>query len=524
MPPMGGMRLSLQEDPMADKLIRFTGDAPLDEPPTTGRRSRWWPGEVRAVSEAVALSLIGARQGWRFESPSGAPGALRKETAEAVEALVSGYGKDPLAFTGSPLWDFSTNGSGAVSGSTGATFGLDPSMVVDGKPMMKIVCGAAGTLTFTWTFTEEITLEKLRTFLPTYAFEANATADGASTIFGSVTMWLVKGSQQWRYALPTSGFRAGVPNAINIGAGNATQGWSFGGGTPPTNTSELDAVTITSVRIVITVNAGREEGKAFWFGFATKNRRARGAVSVVLDGQYSSQHLNILPMLEEQGIRGTLAIHAGSVGGSGAMTYAQLDRAKLAGHAFAHHTFNATIGNGYQDSGQYANEDAIYADIAAGFANLEARGYIEAGERYAVHGGGVHPFTNTVGAARQAVVVSAYRRAGTKAIRYGSIVGGSYERLQQLLGPADPYNLQGVIQITSSTTAAAVVAACERARDQGAWAILTVHRSVASLPGSLEMTNADFATWITALGTLMRAGSVDVAPMHEIAAARGLVL
>lgn len=81
---------------MADKLIRFTGDSPLDEPLTTGRRSRWWSGEVRAVSEAVALTLIGARQGWRLESPSGAPGALRKETADAVISLVSGGGISPV--------------------------------------------------------------------------------------------------------------------------------------------------------------------------------------------------------------------------------------------------------------------------------------------------------------------------------------------------------------------------------------------------------------------------------------------
>lgn len=86
---------------MADKLIRYTGDAPREEPDSTGRRSKWWPGEVRSVSESIAASLISVRQGWRFESPIGAPGALSKAKADAVDALVSDAGITSATVDGS---------------------------------------------------------------------------------------------------------------------------------------------------------------------------------------------------------------------------------------------------------------------------------------------------------------------------------------------------------------------------------------------------------------------------------------
>ena len=244
-----------------------------------------------------------------------------------MDFAYSGY-----ASSGTSFCDFSTNGSGGVSGSSGATFELDTSQVYNGKPMMAITMGATGTLTFTWTFSTEPNLAQLKSLQIPYMFEANSTDNGSATIFAAPAIWLTKGSQQWRYTLLTSGLRSMQKHCLSIGPGTATQGWSFGGGTPPSNTSEMDAVTITSVKLVYVVTSDAV-GKKFWLGEMTANQRRKGIVTLMLDGQYSSQHDYILPMIEAQGLRATMAIHAGSVGDSGVMTYAQLDRAKAPGHA-----------------------------------------------------------------------------------------------------------------------------------------------------------------------------------------------
>jgi lysophospholipase L1-like esterase len=48
-------------------IVRYTGDQPRYETPITGVGRRWWPGELRPVTDAQAAQLIGARQGWELE-------------------------------------------------------------------------------------------------------------------------------------------------------------------------------------------------------------------------------------------------------------------------------------------------------------------------------------------------------------------------------------------------------------------------------------------------------------------------
>ena len=493
----------------------------LGEDGTTWRQGNSYP-----ASTPYAKFLIG--KGSAYADDASLPDiGLTAEQVSATQALVSGAGIG-FAGAGKLLCDWSSNGAISLSGSTGATAVLDAGRLYDGSQMLCVTMGATGALTLTYTFSTEPTIAQLKALHIPIMIEGNSD-DSGNALFSGAGIWLVKGSEQWRYTLPISGMRPMQPFCVSAAPGNATQGWAFGGGTPPTSTTDADDTTITSIRFVVTVTAAMA-GKKVWLGPVTMNKRRKGCVSIVMDGAYISQHDYILPMLEAQGLRATLAIHAAAVGTAGYMTYAQLDRAKAAGHEFAHHTYNATIGNGYQDSGQYADEDAIYADILAGFENLEARGYIAPGERYAVHGGSVHPFTitdpgnNTTTATRQAAVVNAYRRAGTKAIRYGSIIGGAYERLQQLasLDGIDPYNVQGAVQITSSTTATNMTDIISRASTRGEWAIATVHRSVISTPSTLEMTNADFDTWIASLGATVRSGAIECLPFGAKCSALGL--
>lgn len=73
-------------------LVRFVGDTPESEPVETGRGSRWWPGEVRVVDDAIGLALVAAHEGWEACRESDTSGALTADEAKALRALVSADG------------------------------------------------------------------------------------------------------------------------------------------------------------------------------------------------------------------------------------------------------------------------------------------------------------------------------------------------------------------------------------------------------------------------------------------------
>lgn len=73
-------------------LVRFVGDTPESEPVETGRGSRWWPGEVRVVDDAIGLALVAAHEGWEACRESDTSGALTADEAQALRALVSADG------------------------------------------------------------------------------------------------------------------------------------------------------------------------------------------------------------------------------------------------------------------------------------------------------------------------------------------------------------------------------------------------------------------------------------------------
>lgn len=395
----------------------------------------------------------------------------------------------------------------------GEAVALDSTVTCDGLPMVKCTMGNTGTFIADFLFTTPAYLAQMQTLqVPVRVSSNNSVFNGANP----AQIWLwddSTGTRQWRMnpVLDMSKARPGVTTTISVVAGTSTSGWSFAGTSAPTNTSDLDAYTVYRMRIVIAV-PGSVAGEAIWFGPVRANGRRKPVVTICLDGQYSSQHNYILPMMEAQGLPASLAIQGTGIGGSGRMTTAQLSRAYAWGHEIIHHTYDGTKGNGYQDSGQWADAAAITADINANSALMTANGWTR-GIGYAVHGGSTHPFTGSVSAARQAIVAAGYSAAGTKAIRTGNGIGGSQYLRQQSLARGsnvDAYSVHGDIQWTSTHAAADLTAVVTRAKLRGEWGIITGHRSVVSSAGSLEILNSDFLTFIQALGTDVRSGVVDV--------------
>lgn len=410
--------------------------------------------------------------------------------------------------TGTVICDWQSNGSiGSPSGSTGATAALDMSVLFNGQPTMKYTMGAVGTFQCTWTFSTPVTVAQLKTMQFPFRISRNSDNSGGQ-IFNSANIWLnVSSGGTVRHSLYASGRRPNTFFTLSAAAGGTTNGWAFGAPVTTTTDLDADAATISGINLVISVGA-EEVGESVWLGPITANRRNEGIVVIALDGQYSSQDRWILPMLESQGLRGTMFLHHSAVGDSGYMTYAQINRAFSVGHEIGHHTYGATIGNGYSDTSQYPARANIYADIAAGVQNLRARGYIN-GPLVATHGGSVMPYTTTVANQRQLDVVSAYQDAGMQAILAGTYPGGVYNRLQPTgHGDIDPYCCVGAVQITNTTTPANITDIIDAARERGELAVIKCHRSVVATPSALEMTNADMLTWITYLGQQVRAGGV----------------
>lgn len=458
---------------------------------------------IAAESGAIGYAVTNKSAAYSLDPTTGAVvGLVGPDGATVVDTLTG------RVSNGISVCDFSENGAiGATSGSAGATAALDSGTLHNGKPMLKYTMGAAGTFQAAFTFTAPITLAQLKTLQIPIRFTRNATDDGAATVFATATIWFnVSSGGRVQLPLVLSGNRPNGTFVLSMAPGAATQGWTFSSGPTDTNIWDTDTGTVSGINFVISVNAGREVGESIWLGEMTANARRQGIVCIDFDGPYSSVHRWMLPMLEAQGLRSRLNLNHLNVGASGYMTYGQIDRAYAAGHSCGSHLYTASIGNGYSG---FANEDAIYADISAGYANLAARGYHRDNFTH-VRGGSIVDHANTVPATKQAEIQAAHARAGTKAIRYGSIIGGPYTRLQSISASnVDPLNVQGAIQVTSTTTSADLTAIVDRARDRGEMAVLTFHRSVVSTPGSLEITNANFDVFAQYLGAEVRKGVVS---------------
>ena len=483
--------------------------------------------EQRLIAAHIATTYppIAADPAVVVRSSSGQVGIPGPSGRMMVDST-SGYYSD-----GQVVCDWSTGGTlSLISANSGDAVALDSTVLCDGAPMVRCTQGATGTYIADFLFTSPVYLGQLKGLHIPVRFDANSLGAWTGTS-NSLQVWLyddTTGTRQWRLSASLRGLdagelRPGATHVLSFGPGGNSQGWSFGGASAPTSTTDLDSYSVARIRIVYT-NA--VPGAQCWVGPIRSNARRKGVVVVTMDGQYTSQDSYILPMRQAQGLRASLALQHNQIGVGGRMTEAQLTRAHdYGGHELIHHTYDGAKTAGYQSSGDWADAAAITADIAAGHAYQRARGWTR-GVGYAVHGGSTHPYNASVSAARQAIVTAGYQAAGIAAIRRGNWVMGNLQRCQSIARPAavDPYSVCGSIQVTSTDNAAAVTAVIDRARDRGEMAIITLHRSVVSTPGSLEMTNADIDTWTQHLGAQVRSGAVDCLPFGEACRQTGIVL
>lgn len=414
---------------------------------------------------------------------------------------------------GTQLIDWATSGTLSLASANGApeAVTLDTSVTYRGQATQKLTLKAGTTYQSNLALSPSITMAKMRTLQVPIRFSSNA---GFGAGVNHISLWIYDSTlgKQIRATIDTATLTPGEWHVVSVVPGAAAEGWIFGGGY--TASSDIDAETVPRVRVVIVAPAG-SDGVNIWLGPITMNARARGIVSIVADGQYSSQHSYIRPMLDGLGMRASFAIQSSLVGTANRMTAAQLGAAYSAGHEVMVHSGDGSKGGDYANAGKWADQAAIQADIVACRDYIEAAGWLR-GARFAVHGGTL-PWNSTVSNARQAEVLAAYRAAGIRAIRKSV---GVYKRLQSIALPSDPYLVQGAIQVTSTDVAQDIQDVCDRAEQRGEWGVITLHRSVldSATPGALEMRNGLLNTALEYIAGRARLGAVDVLPFGEAAA------
>lgn len=448
---------------------------------------------------------------------AGTPTKFDVDSAGRPKALLGPDGYPALsveggnAGPGTLLVDWGTTGTVSLVSANGApeAAAVDSSVTYEGYSSIKCTFKASSTFIANLAVTSAFTMSKMRTLqVPIYFTSNSAFVAGTNHI----SIWIYDSTlaKTLRAIVDTSTLTPNAWNVISLAAGASTEGWAFG---TFTNTSDMDNETCPRVRIVVVTPAGTDNVNV-WIGPITMNARRKGIVSLVMDGEYDSQKKYLLPMLDGYGLRSSLALVAGNVGSAGYMTLAQLQDAYANGHEMIHHTYSAAKTGGYANATDWPTQADIEADINAGYSYLTANG-MSRGVGYAVHGHS-YPFDQTVADARQAIVKAAYTATGTKAIRKSVSV---YNRLHSIARPGSSFVCQGAVQVTSTHSSANIQTFIDYAESRGEWAIITIHRSVidSATPAALEMTNANFNTWLSYLAGRARIGAVEVLPFGEAA-------
>jgi peptidoglycan/xylan/chitin deacetylase (PgdA/CDA1 family) len=235
-------------------------------------------------------------------------------------------------------------------------------------------------------------------------------------------------------------------------------------------------------------------------------------VSFVLDGCYISQYTLMRPIFDAYGIKVSLAVVNSFIGsGASYMTLAQVDQMYDEGHECIHHTYDGTKQNGYANATDWTSAAAIADDIGQQWAYFRTQGWLS-GVGFAVDAFS-NPFAKTVTASRQALLKAAFSMAGVRCSR----ASVALYTTQMSLGyhGVRPYFLRGAIQVTSTDTAASIKAVIDQAEANGEWAIITLHRAVASGAGSLETTTAILEEVCAYAAQRVADGNLMVGPMGQ---------
>ncbi len=412
---------------------------------------------------------------------------------------------------GASICDWQKNGTLTLSAGTAATAALDTTVLLFGKPTLKCVFSTAASDTFiaTFTLTNPARLKNIKNIqIPILFTNNNASANGnIGSSSAPFQVWLgTSNSKSIRIQCDFSNLQPGVwttlafsRNAVSV-ITNAI--------------SELDAsgVTVTTVKIVQATNNTAANSYPVWVGEIQADASvSKGYVSIVMDGIYSSQYTDLFPLLTQYGLKSALALTTYDVGGVGRMTLAQIQEMKNAGHVPISHTYDSSKSGGYGNATDWPTAADITDDLRSQWAYFDTQGWDE-GIGFGVWGFS-YGFVSTLSLARQQLVAAALRAGGMQAMRKsvpynGEATAGCLIPLHRM--PVDPLVLSGAIQITSTHTFADVITCIDQAILTGSWAIITVHRSVTSSPGSLEMLKAYFDTWFSYLAGRVTDGSAVV--------------
>lgn len=408
-------------------------------------------------------------------------------------------------------WQAGTGTLAMVSTDAGDDIALDSTVQLDGLSVPKCTFSnaASGTFLADFTFSNAVSLKGFKTIqLPLKITSSDATG-GVALSTAAFQVWLfLSGGGTIRLQCDAANVPPGAWHVFSWSRESPTGLVTFASGA--TTWSDLDSQTITKVRIVQATIAA-SVGYPVWVGPLRCDSRARGVVSIVMDGQYSSQYSIIKPLLDLYNFKASLAIVNSDIGGTGRMTTDQIGQMYREGHECVHHTYDGTKTNGYLNASDWSTGAAIASDIKAGFAYFITQGWTRGLGK--IVNAFSNPFDKAVATARQQLILSAMRSAGAQCSRASTALYTT----QMPLGYRGvlPFHLRGAIQITSTDTAASVQTIIDQAEANGEWAIITVHRAVASSPSSLEMTTANFATWLAYLKARVDAGGIDVRPLGE---------
>jgi len=408
-------------------------------------------------------------------------------------------------------WQSATGTLAMVSVDAGDDIALDTAVTLDGLSSAKCTWSnaASGTFLADYTFTNEVSLAGFKTIQIPVKITANLTASNVGLAAAPLQLWIyLSGGSSIRLQCDFANIPPDSWHVFSFSRESPAGLVTFGGGA---TWASLDTLTVTKVRVVqATVTASASY--PVWLGALRCDARAKGCVSIVMDGCYISQYTVAKPVLDTYSIKTSLAIVNSYLGSSASyMTLAQADALYRNGHECIHHTYDGTKTNGYVNATDWPTAAAIAIDIKAGFAYFITQGWTRGLGKI------VNAFANSfvpgTAVARQQLIQSAANMAGVQCSR-ASV--GLYTT-QMCLGYSSikPFHVRGAMQITSTDTAAAIKTVIDQAEANGEWAVLTFHRVVDSGAGSLETTTAIFNEVCAYLDTRRSAGRLDVLPFGE---------
>jgi hypothetical protein len=480
-------------------------------------------GSTVAVPEQVAEELIAqglAVRVGRTPTVRTAAGFLNLGPLNEVRGLsgpdgqVLPFGRYPRAAGGIFCdWQSATGTLSMVSVDPGDDIALDATVTLDGFAVPKCTFSnaASGTYIAKFVFTNPVSLASYATMQVPIKNTCNETASGVGLSTATFGVWLYpSGGGTIRLQCDFANVPPGAWHVFTFGRESPAGLVQFAGTTAAT-WDILDTQTISEVRFVQGTIAA-SVNYPVWVGPLRVDARALAHVSICMDGEYSSQYEILRPLLDRYGFKASLAITNSDIGGAGRMNAAQIDEMYAEGHECIHHVYDATKSNGYANATDWPSAAVISADIRAQWAYFRAKGWTRGIGK--IVNSYTNPFDKTVAQARQKLVYEAMRAAGVECSRAST---GLYTAQMSLgYGGVRPFHLRGAVQISNTHTAADIIATITQAETNGEWAIVTAHRAVAASPGSLEMTTANFATWLDYLGERVQRGAIACAPLGEV--------